>query len=516
VEQILQERPRCRLRMEGGDVMRRATTRSIGPIVGSCASAARRVAFALALIFVAGPAAAQVLYGSITGNISDQTGAALPGATVEVLNTGTGVVGTATADDRGAYLLTDLQPGVYTVTIQLAGFQPFVRNDVQVGSNAALRVDGRLDLAGVSAAIEVTGVSPVLQTERADIHITQTARQVNELPLTGSAGRNYQSIMTLVPGAVMAGEQNSAAGSPQRAISFNVNGVSRLQNNTRLDGASVVYPWLPTNTAYVPSAEAIEEVSIVTNSYNAEQGLVGGAWINVVIKSGTNSLHGTAWGYDSDYALRARNYFLAPGAAKPDGYVAQFGGNIGGPIVKNKLFFFVNSERTRREQIAPVREYSVATEALRRGDFSGTGVTIYDPASNPDPALRTPFPGNVLPRSRIDPAAIELIRRLPLPNSNAGFTNNYRAQGTEDYRRNNDDVKVNYHPTNRLSLFGRYSYSPSHIIDPPALGDAGGDALAGGQLGTAPGRTDVGGGGVTYTFGSTIFLDANFGYTHQK
>ena len=122
--------------------------------------------------------------------------------------------------------------------------------------------------------------------------------------------------MTLVPGRLMAGEQNSAAGSPQRSISFNVNGVSRLQNNTRLDGASIVYPWLPTNTAYVPSSEAINEVSIVTNSFNAEQGMAGGAAINVVIKSGTNSFRGAGWGYDTDYDWRARNYFLAPNGAE--------------------------------------------------------------------------------------------------------------------------------------------------------------------------------------------------------
>ena len=472
---------------------------------------------ALALVTAMGTslAAAQILYGSITGNVSDQTGAALAGVGVEAVNTGTGVVKTATTDDRGAYSFVDLQPGVYTVTIKAAGFQPVAHKNAQVVSNAILRVDAQLELSGVADIVEVTSAAPLLQTDRADIHITQTTRQVNELPLTGSSGRNYQSLMTLVPGAVMAGEQNSAAGSPQRAISFNVNGVSRLQNNTKLDGASVVYPWLPTNTAYVPSSEAINEVSIVTNSYNAEQGLAGGAAINVVIKSGTNRFRGAAWGYNTDYDLRARNFFLTATTPKPDGYLNQFGGNIGGPIVKNKLFFFANSERTKREQIAPVRQFSLATDALRRGDFSATGVTIYDPASNADPAQRTPFPGNVIPQGRIDPASLELINRLPLPNG-SGFTNNYQAQGTEDFKRDNNDFKVDYHPNSRLSLFGRYSYSPSQIFDPPALGEAGGDALAGGQLGNAPGKTHVAGFGATYTIGPALLLDGNFGYTRQK
>lgn len=502
--------------------MRQSTRRPFASFVGSCGVGFRgfrglRCIVACALLFAASssPAAAQILYGSITGNVSDQTGAALPGVSVEAANTGTGVVKTMTTDDRGAYSFVDLQPGVYTVTIKAAGFQTVAHKNAQVASNAVLRVDAQLELSGVSDVIEVSSTAPLLQTDRSDIHITQTTRQVNELPLTGSSGRNYQSLMTLVPGAVMAGEQNSAAGSPQRAISFNVNGVSRLQNNTKLDGASVVYPWLPTNTAYVPSSEAINEVSIVTNSYNAEQGLAGGAAINVVIKSGTNRFRGTAWGYNTDYDLRARNFFLTANTPKPDGYLNQFGGNVGGPIVKNKLFFFANSERTKRENIAPVRQFSLATDALRRGDFSSAGVTIYDPASHPDPAQRTPFPGNVIPQDRIDPAALELIRRLPLPNG-AGFTNNYQAQGTEDYKRDNNDFKVDYHPSSRLSIFGRYSYSPSQIFDPPALGEAGGDALAGGQLGNAPGKTHVAGFGATYTFGPALLLDGNFGYTRQK
>jgi Carboxypeptidase regulatory-like domain len=355
------------------------------------ASSRRLITIAFALVFLARPADGQVLYGSITGAVSDQTGASLPGATVTVVNTETGVVKTVATDERGGYLLTDLQPGTYSVTIEAPSFRPVNRKDARVVSNSVLRLDARLELSGVADTVSVTASTPVLQTERADIHITQTARQVNELPLTGSAGRNYQALMTLVPGAVMAGEQNSAAGSPQRSISFNVNGVSRLQNNTRLDGASVVYPWLPTNTAYVPSAEAIQEVSITTNSFNAEQGLAGGAAINVVIKSGTNNFRGTGWGYNSDYDLRARNFFLAANASKPAGYLNQFGANLGGPILRNKLFFFANWERTKREQKAPVREFSVATDALRRGDFSGTGVTIYDPATTADPALRTPF-----------------------------------------------------------------------------------------------------------------------------
>jgi outer membrane receptor protein involved in Fe transport len=344
--------------------------------------------------------------------------------------------------------------------------------------------------------------------------VTQSAREVNDLPLTGTAGRNYQSLMAVVPGAVMAGEQNSAAGSPQRSISFNVNGVSRLQNNTKLDGASIVYPWLPTNTAYVPSAEAIEEVNIVTNSYNAEQGMAGGAAVNVIIRSGTNRLRGTAWGYTTDSDLKARNFFQTV-PKNPHDDLNQYGGNLGGPIMKDKLFFFGNWEHTSRINSSPVRIYSLAPDALRAGDFRGTGAVIYDPASNPDPALRTPFPNNVIPANRIDPAAQWFVDRMPAL-TGTGFSNNYTAAGEGEYKRDNIDFKLNYHATESFTMFARYSNSPSDIIDPSSLGEIGGDALNGGQVGTAPGRTQVAGFGATYTISPTMLFDANLGYTHQK
>ncbi len=162
-----------------------------------------------------------------------------------------------------------------------------------------------------------------------------------------------------------------------------------------------------------------------------------------------------------------------------------------------------------------MRLISLPPEDLRNGDFSATGVTIYDPLSNPDPSKRTPFPGDKIPANRIDPAALWLIQRMPLPNG-PGYSNNYSAQGTGTYLRDNIDVKLNYHANERLSMFARYSLSPSDIYDPPSLGPAGGDALNGGQLGDAPGRTQVAGLGATYTFSPNLLLDANIGYTRQR
>jgi hypothetical protein len=468
------------------------------------------------------PADAQVLYGSLTGNVTDSASAVVTGAKVEVLNVGTNVSKSTTTDERGGYLFSDLQPGIYKVTIVASSFKTLVQENVRIEANMVRRIDVELQTSGVSETVVVTASNVVLQADRADVNISQPSKQVNDLPLAGSAGRNYQSLMGLVPGAVLQGEQNSAAGSPQRSISFNVNGVSRLQNNTRIDGASVIYPWLPTNTAYVPPAEAIQTVNIVTNSFDAEQGLAGGAAINVSIKTGTNALHGAGWVYDTNSKLRARNYFQTT-PQNPKDILVQFGYAIGGPIIKNKLFFFTDFERTTRRNTSRTNTVSVAPASLRP-DASGNvrfptaaegGATIYDPASNANPALRTPFANNTVPANRIDIAALELLKRLPLP-TGAGFVNNFQANGVALFNRNNIDGKVNYIANDKLTLWGRYSISPTNIVEPPIFGEADGPAINGGQLGNAPSRTQVAGFGGTYTFSPTLLLDATLGYTRQR
>jgi hypothetical protein len=483
----------------------------------------------LALLTIPQLAQAQVLYGSLTGNVTDQAGAVVPGSQVELMNVGTGATKTATTDENGTYLFSDIQPGLYKVTISAKGFKTLVQEDVRIEANNIRRLDAQMQVGAVDVSVSVVASSVALQTDRADVNVVQTTRQINDLPLAGSAGRNYQSLMLIVPGATLAGEQNSEAGSPQRSISFNVNGVSRLQNNTRLEGSSIQYPWLPTNTAYVPPAEAIETVNVVTNSFDAEQGIAGGAAINVLLKSGTNDFHGTAWWYHTNSSLRARNYFqITP--QNPKDILNQFGYAVGGPIWKNKLFFFTDLERTTRRRSGG-RAFTVAPAFLRPNgqgvDFSslipaGTdcNVTpvagcIYDPASNPDPALRTAFPGNIIPQNRIDLAALELIRRLPLP-SIAGVSNNYATTGVAQFNRTNIDTKINYNYSDKLQFVGRYSVSPTLIFDPPGLGEAGGDAVNGGQLGNAPGLIQVAGFGVTYTFTPNLLLDVNVGYTRQR
>ncbi|HEX5604021.1 MAG TPA: TonB-dependent receptor [Pyrinomonadaceae bacterium] len=499
----------------------------------------------LAVLLVPAVTWAQVLYGSLVGNVTDPNGAAVSGAKVELTNVATGDVRTIMTDDRGAYSLNDLQVGVYKIAISRSSFKTTVKEGVRIDANKTYRFDAQLEIGGLEETVLITaGLDATLQTDRADVNVTQTARQINNLPLFGSVGRNYQSMLQLIPGATRGtgsfflnangnGEDNSAAGNPQRSISYNVNGVSRLQNNTKIDGASIIYPWLPTNTVYVPPAEAIQEVNIVTNAFDAEQGLAGGAAINVSIKSGGIDFHGTGWGYDTNSRFRSRRFFQASNQVKnPKDILAQFGYAVSGPIIlphfgeggpsvwsgKNKLFFFTDLERTTQRNAAGTTA-SVAPASLRPDvngnvNFTGTGITVYDPASNANPALRTAFANNTIPGNRIDIAALEIIRRLPLPNQ-PGFTQNFATAGVAEFNRTNADLKINY-DGGKFTLFGRYSRSPTLIVDPPIFGEVSGPALNGGQLGTAPGLINVFGIGGTYSFTSSVVLDANIGYTRQR
>ncbi len=242
------------------------TTRWVDWMPAAMAAAALRLAAAagavmLVIVPTAPAADAQVLYGTITGTVTDSTGGALRGATVLAINVETGVTKETVTDARGAFLFSDLTPGVYDVSIELSGFKGVMQRGVRIESNSVRRLEVPLEVSGVQESIQVSAAALAIQTDRADVHITQTSKEVNDLPLVGSLGRNYQSLMQIVPGAAITrtengqGEANSVAGSPQRAISFNANGVSSWQNQTKIDGSPVQYVWLPTNTAYVPTDE---------------------------------------------------------------------------------------------------------------------------------------------------------------------------------------------------------------------------------------------------------------------
>jgi Carboxypeptidase regulatory-like domain len=479
-----------------------------------------------ALLLCAGAASAQVLYGSLTGNVTDPSGAAVPGAKIEAQNVETGIARSGQTDERGAYLFTNLQSGMYKVTASAGSFRPMAQSNVEVNANEVRRINFKLEIAQTTETVEVAASSFALQTDKADVHAEVTSQEVTELPYSGGEGKNFQSLLFLIPGAgiIASPEANSEAGNPQRAITLFMNGVSSTSNSTKLDGATISYPWLPVNVAYVPPTEAVQQVNVSTNAFDPEQGAAGGAAVNVTIKSGTNNLHGVVFERNQNNDLAAtNNVFSRPGNLSKNIF-NQYGFAVGGPIWipkvvhgKDKLFFFADYQGTKRRQYASDPNLTLPNDAMRKGDFSAISTLIYDPLTgNADGTGRTPFPGNVVPGNRIAPQAVTLTGLLPELTRPTTFNNNYDAYGGTQYNRSNWDFKVNYNPNEKSMIWGRYSFSPMDIVAPMVLGPAAGDAFNGGNPGHAGGRVQTTATGFTYTLSPTLVLDGNVGYTRQN
>jgi len=519
-----------------------------------------------AMAILAPIAHGQILYGSITGAVTDATGAFVPNTTVIVTNQGTGDARTTKTSSAGEYLAQDLQPGLYTVAIPSAGgFGGFTEKDITVSVNHEVRVDVVLKTSTVAVETTVTDTLPTLQTESAEVTHEITQTQIAELPVTSSQGRNYQSLYTLIPGAANVIEQNSTASNPSRAMSLNVNGVEDMSNTTRIDGAVNYYGWLPYIVAYVPPADSIQSVNITTSSFNAEQGVAGGASINVTVKTGTSQLHGSGWEYYQDAKLNARAYTATqaslvsatnPTGSVPKNVFDEFGFSIGGPVYipkiltgKKKLFFFQDFERTTRRQLI-TGNVTVPDVKMLGGDLSevtglpgAAGALLYDPQPGgvPQTGAGTAngylLPGsrtltflseygcNCIPASRQSYAAKTMLALLqPISTAvgtpsttqlQAQLANDYNGSGTLAYNRNTSDSKVTYNPTDRTSVFGRYSVEPFTVTDPQQLLQAGGGTFDGGQPGAAHGRIQNVGLGFSHVITPNLLIDADGGYTRQ-
>lgn len=492
-------------------------------------------------------AGAQVLYGSLTGTVLDASKAAVPNAPVTVLDQGTGATRETTTNAQGEFTVPDLQPGTYSVIVNpTGGFSRFTQKGVAVSVNQISHVDVALQLSSVSTEVTVNSAAPMLQTEDAEVNHNITQSQLAELPITSTQGRNFQSLYTLIPGASNVIEQNSTASNPSRAMSLNVNGVEDMSNTTRIDGAVNTYGWLPYLIAYVPPADAIQTVNIATNSFNAEQGVAGGASINVIIKTGTNQFHGSLWEYNQLFNTNARQYVNTPQVqpSVPKNIFNQFGFSIGGPVYipkiltsKSKLFFFQDFQRTTRRQLITGQQ-TVPTSAMLGGDFSAVSstTTLFDPQPGgvgpylpvgSRPTFLSEYGCNCIPASRQaqSPAGMKMLAllkpisdTLPTPSATAlagGLINDFNGSGTLSYNSNISDSKITYNPTDRTSIFGRYSVNPFTVTDPQELGAAGGGTFDGGQPGAAAGRIQNIGLGVSHVITPSMVIDADFGYTRQ-
>jgi Carboxypeptidase regulatory-like domain/TonB dependent receptor len=463
---------------------------------------------------------AQVLYGSIVGSVKDSTGAAVPGAGVTITNVETRLSRQALAEANGAYTFSTVPTGTYVLKVSLSGFKTFTQPAVPVTLNSVTRIDATLQVGAVSESVEVTAERPLLQADRAEVRIDLDRRELRDLPVP--LGRNYQQLFKTLPGFTPPQDAHSVPSNPSRSLVFNVNGASRSSNNTRIDGVSSTNVWLPHVSAYVPALESIETVNVVTNSFDAEQGLAGGSAINVQIKSGTNEFHGALFEYHHNQHLRARDFFLPPEKAKGKYVYNQYGGTLGGPLLKNKLFFFASYEGTKdRQNVNQI--VSVPTEALRRGDFSASLNPIYDPRTgNPDGSGRTPFPGNVIPPSRIDPIVGKILPLIPLPNlqNPDGTTpelNNYFVSAPFLFDRWTLDTKINWNATPKFTVFGRYSLLDFYTFKETVFGpQLQGPPIGGGNPGTGEGKTHNFSVGATYAATPSFVVDANFGFVRMN
>ena len=517
----------------------------IGKRMNSNAIGTLVMMIAMVLLLGSGAAAhAQVLYGALSGTVTDPSNAAIPGATVTATEMRKGITAVATTDSTGFYRFSELLPGLWKIVVSVKGFNPAETDNIVLDANTAVTEDEKLSVASANATVTVTTAPPELQTDRADVHTDISTVELQELPSASSEGKNFQGLLRIIPGANIPTESNSAAGNPARGMTTNVNGQSTQGNDTRIDGILDAYPWLPNNVAYVPPEDALETVNVATNSFDAEQGMVNGAEINVQMKSGTNKFHGDAFEFHTDDQLKAENYFSPPPSLfkRPLDVFNQFGGAIGGPIFKNKLFFFGDYQGTR-QAIAPASglAQTVPTEGLLYStaksagyfqftnldnDASGSPTHIYDPnTGNPDGTGRSIISAascggpaqDAICLSRVDPAALTMASLIPAPSSGltTALTNNYLDTQTGSFHTDDYDAKINWVPSQKSTIFGHFSTNRGKIYDPPSLGPAEGNATNGGQLGNASTTIYVIGLGGTHAFTPNLLLDGNFGFTRQ-
>jgi hypothetical protein len=473
---------------------------------------------------------AQFETASVLGYVRDSSGAALPNATVILINRGTGAEVTLKTNAEGAYEFTDVKIGSYQVTAQAAGFETGTTQAFQVQVNAHQRVDVSLKVGSTSEDVTVSGGAGLLETDSSERGQVIGTVEAENLPLNGRA---YADLAALVPGVRRNVLENSTDSS--RDASFNVNGQRSEFNNFLLDGLdNNAYGTSNqgfSNQAIPPSPDAISEFRVETDNYSAEYGRSAGAVINVSIRSGTNKFHGKAYEYVRNTAFNAIGPFTPPSnplTGKPQKPILirnQFGATVGGPIWKDRLFFFADYEGTRQivhavnqATVPTANQYGISSLAIANG-----GYTFLSGKSNesgtPVP-LRNPLTGQVYNNGVIpfnDPSvsafAKGVFAALPAANVPGGpFSNNYASLPPDLINDDKGDIRIDATISSKTTAFGRYSEHQGIILSPPNIqGPAGGNSN-----GTVNIFNQQGVLGATHVFNQSSILDARFAFTHTN
>jgi len=506
-----------------------------------------------ASLFAAAVSFAQVDTGAILGTIRDTSQAVIPGVKVTLTNEATGISQSTTTSSTGEYIFAPVRIGTYSVVAEFQGFQRVERPHVAVNVQQRVALDLVLTPGEMTQTVSVTGEAPLLQSEDASVGQVIGARTINDLPLNG---RNYTFLAQLSAGVTFDQEDTRGLGATG---SFAANGLRPAQNNYLLDGIddNVNLVDFLNGTSYVvkPPVDAIAEFKMQTDNYSAENGRSAGAILNATIKSGTNEFHGNAWEFFRNDALDAANFFEnAGGIPKGEYRQNQYGATFGGPIRRNKTFFFGDYEGARIRQASPSLNtvptmlernsgFTNLSELLTQGGSEPTDVLgrnfalgqVFDPATTraiscgvPDPVTginppcpsgtatgtqigfaREPFPGNIIPANRLDPNAIKLLSLYPAPTNSALF-NNYAADPVIKNNPNQFDIRVDQNFSEKDSLFVRASYVDNPIDLPgPFPGLADGGAFYQG-IQTAISNNDAL--SETHTFSPTLVNEARLGF----
>jgi hypothetical protein len=420
--------------------------------------------------------AAQAVTGTILGTVTDSTGAVVAGASVTLTHTGTANSRTVVTDTHGEYTAPSLPTGVYTVTAELQGFRTVALSNIEVGVDQRVRIDLKLEVGTMTETVTIEASSPLVSTQTSELGTTIGEEAIETLPLNG---RNFVSLTRGVPGVLrgIPGANIDGAGSLawRASAAFSANGQRPRDNNYMLDGVDNNETWLQTVVIF-PSVDALDEFKLQTSTYSAEFGRSLGGVVNIQIKSGANAMKGSVFEFHRNDAFDANNFFNnRAGRPKPDFKQNQFGGTIGGPIFRDKTFFFADYQGFRVTQ-GQTYLSTVPSLRMRRGDFGELNRIIYDPVTN------TPFPNNVIPEGRWDPASRNILNQLiPEPNTegsrgaNGSPINNYLINPNLERQDNQGDFKVDHNLTANNRFFVRYSHQKTHRLLPATLehGDAG-------------------------------------------
>jgi carboxypeptidase family protein len=504
-------------------------------------------------------ATGQAVNGSIVGTVTDSSGAVVAGAKVTITEQSQNVSSSTTTNDSGFYSFPDVPPGTYKVTVEKQGFSTAVQRDVVLPVSTTVRVDTSLRPGGVNETITVELNTPPLQTDSAQTGGELGTTQIEELPVAN--GRNFQSVMNLIPGTTRSEFNHSVFFNPQGSRNSEVNGTSSLSNNFQIEGVND-NERTGLLQVYVPPIEGIQEVKVLTSDYDAEQGTGLGAVVNVIYKSGGNQFHGAAYYFHNDDGLNSKGWI--PGQTTPfvkaHSAYNYVGGNIGGPIFREKTFFFVNYLRTTNHS-AQIQRLSVPTQAERNGDFSdpalltafGANWGIFDPATgdtadclpggnsklcgtgrtqfvaSSDPASPNYNPActsalgcaNIIPINRIDPIAAKIMALVPLPNNNLNATGTGKysqnfVENTPFTQDNNDvDVKIDHYQGKKDHLSGHLGYMDPVTFQGPAYGLAGGP-VGGGFQGHGTDKTYSAAINWDHTFSSTFIVQNRIGLNRYR